>query len=196
MIEYNTSLPHLELREYGRHIQKLITHCASIENREERNKCAYAIADIMIQLFPELNGEDKSNSKVWDHINLISGFKLDIDYPCELLKDDSQKLTPTRIPYTHKTDRYRFYGSNLTSMIKEIAKMEGGIEKDRNIFLVANQMKKLLVNGNADNASDSRVFNDIREISGGCIDIDPETYRLNEYIGISNPQEGKKKKKK
>ena len=74
--------------------------------------------------------------------------------------------------------------------------MEGGVDKDRLIFLVANQMKKQLININADSATDKRVFNDIREITGMGIDIDPESYRLNEYIGVSVPQEGKKKKKK
>ena len=81
-------------------------------------------------------------------------------------------------------------------MIKEISNMEGGVDKDRLIFIVANQMKKLLINVNADSATDRRVFNDIREITRGGIDIDPESYRLNEYIGVSLPHEGKKKKKK
>lgn len=73
--------------------------------------------------------------------------------------------------------------------------MEGGQEKDQLIFLVANQMKKLLVSLNADSATDSRVFNDIREISGGGIDINPENYRLNDYIGVAVPDNKKKKKK-
>ena len=196
MVEYNTALPKLEMREYGRHIQKLIDHCVSIEDREERNKCAYSIAEIMVHLFPELNGENEHNRKVWDHINIISGFKLDIDFPCNVLTKDEQMPMPSKIQYPKKNDRFRVYGSILVGMIKEISKMEGGIEKDRLIFLVANQMKKLLVTVNADSATDRRVFNDIREITSGGIDIDPETYRLNEYIGVSNPQEGKKKKKK
>ena len=196
MIEYNTKMPKLEMREYGRHIQKLISHCAAIEDREERNKCAYSIADVMLKLFPELNDPDGNNKKVWDHINIISGFKLDIDFPCNVLTKDEQMPMPSKIQYPKKNDRFRVYGSILVGMIKEISKMEGGIEKDRLIFLVANQMKKLLVTVNADSATDRRVFNDIREITSGGIDIDPETYRLNEYIGVSNPQEGKKKKKK
>lgn len=194
-MEYNTSMPKLEMREYGRHIQKLISHCVSIEDREERNKCAFSIAQIMQQLFPELNEDSENNRKVWDHIRIISDFKLDIDYPCDVITQSELQPKPEKIPYSIKTDRYRVYGSNLVKMIKEISEMDGGIEKDRIIFLVANQMKKLLVSENADSATDKRVFNDIREISGGAIDIQPESYRLNEYIGII-PQEGKKKKKK
>ena len=195
-MEYNTALPKLKMREYGRHIQKLINHCLVLEDREERNKCAYAIAEIMVQLFPELNGEGVQSRKVWDHINLISGFKLDIDFPVEVLSVNEMRKSPSNIPYPKKTDRFRVYGSNLVNMIKEISKMEGGVEKDRLIFLVANQMKKLLINENADIATDRRVFNDIREITNGGIDIDSDSYRLNEYIGVALQQEGKKKKKK
>lgn len=195
MIEYNTSLPKLEMREYGRHIKKLVDHCLTIEDREERTKFAQSIADVMTQLFPELKNGDETMKIVWNHLNMISGFKLDIDFPCEVLDKNENKKTPEQIPYSKKSERYRVYGSNLIRMIKEISILSGGVEKDRLIFLIANQMKKLLVSVNADSATDIRVFNDIRNISNGCIDIDPENYRLNDYLGVNIP-EGKKKKKK
>lgn len=195
MVEYNTTMPQLKMREYGRHIQKLIEYCMAIEVREERTRCAIAVSEIMEQLFPSLKDEEDNHRKVWEHINLISDFKLDIDFPCEVLTEKEMKKTPEKIAYSRKSDRYRVYGMNLVKMIKEISAMEGGVEKDRMIFLIANQMKKLLVTVNADSATDYRVFNDIREISGGGIDIDPDTYRLNEYIGIQSQSEGKKKKK-
>lgn len=196
MVEYNTKLSKIEMREYGRNIQKLIQYCISIEDREEKNKCAYAISDIMVKLFPELKAENDNNRKVWEQMNIISGFKLDVDLPFDILSNNEMRPVPEKIPYSKKSDKFRVYGTNLIRMIKEISKMEGGIEKDRNIFLVANQMKKLLISVNADSATDRRVFNDIREISGGCIDILPESYRLNDYIGVAKTQESKKKKKK
>lgn len=193
-MEYNTALPKLEMREYGRNIQKLILHCIAIEDREERNKCALAIAEIMTHLFPDLKG-DETDSKVWDQMNIISGYKLDIDFPCEVINKDTPRPEVDKIPYSRKSDKYRAYGGNIVNMIREIGLMDGGVEKDRLIFLVANQMKKLLVSVNSDSATDRRVFNDIREISKGRIDIDPESYKLNEYIGVNN-QDNKKKKTK
>lgn len=196
MIAYNTSLPKLEMREYGRHIQQLVNHCINIPEREERTKFAYSIVRVMLDLFPELQGEDIESRKVWDHINLMADFKLDIDFPCDVLTAAEIRPQPEKIPYARKSDRFRVYGMNLVRMIKEISNMEGGVEKDRLIFLIANQMKKLLVTENAESATDRRVFNDIREITGGGIDIDPESYKLNEYIGVATSPEGKKKKKK
>lgn len=196
MIDYNTRLPKLQMREYGRNMQKLVDHCVKMEDREQRTQFAYAIAEVMLQLFPDLNGEDITNRKVWDHINVMSGFTLDIDFPCEVLTETEMRPKPEKIAYSKKSDKFRVYGSNLVRMIREISRMDGGVDKDRLIFLVANQMKKLLISENVDSATDKRVFNDIREITGGSIDIDADTYRLNDYIGVANPQDSKKKKKK
>lgn len=195
MIRYNTQEPRLSIREYGRHIQKLIEHIPTIENREERTKCAERVAEIMTRLFPEL-AADPEGRKVWDHMNIISGFNLDIDFPCDVLKENEMRPKPAAIPYSKKNEAFRSYGKNIVDMIREVSRMEAGTEKDQAIFLIANQMKKLLINENADSATDNRVFKDIKAISGGTIDIDPTTYKLNEYIGVNAPNEGKKKKKK
>jgi len=46
-MEYNTQLPRMIIPEYGRNIQSMIDHCCTIENREERNRCARAIIQVM-----------------------------------------------------------------------------------------------------------------------------------------------------
>lgn len=196
MLKINTSEPKLSMREYGRNIQKLIEYCSTIEDREERTSFAYSIAETMLRLFPDLKDEQGENRKVWDHINVISGFKLDIDYPVAVLSENDERPKAEKIPYSSKSDRYRSYGRNLVNMIHAVSDMEGGVEKDQLIFLIANQMKKLLISENPETATDQRVFKDIKEISGHKIDIDSETYRLNEYIGIAATSDQKKKKKK
>ena len=100
MIKYNTALPKLNMREYGINIQQLVDHCVSIENREERTNFAYEIAEMMGRLFPELKSDDETNKKVWDHLNIISGFRLDIDFPCEVLTEQELKHNPSQIPYS------------------------------------------------------------------------------------------------
>ncbi len=194
-IPYNVSEPQLILPEYGRNIQKLIDHCVMIEDREERTKCAYAIADVMAQLFPSVVGEGGNRQKIWDHINIMSRFELDIDFPYDVVTADQLKPSHAKIPYNNTLTRYRFYGNNLQSMIRSVADMENCVEKDQLIFLLANQMKKLLLINNPENATDQRVFEDIANISEGKILIDASNYRLNEYVDNSTVK-GKKKKNK
>jgi hypothetical protein len=88
MLTYNSQRKKLILPEYGRNIQKMVDYCCSIENREERNKCAYSIIQIMGNLFPQLNEEEDYKHKLWDHLAIMSDFKLDIDYPYEIIKEE------------------------------------------------------------------------------------------------------------
>lgn len=194
-IPYNTSEKKLILPEYGRNIQRLIDHCVAIEDREERTRCAYAIADSMATLFPSALGENNDRRKIWDHINIMSGFNLDIDFPCEVLTKEQLDPEIANIPYNKNISRYRHYGKNIQQMIQNVAGMENCVEKDQLIFLIANQMKKLLITQNPEGVSDAKVFNDIYEISKGKIAIDGDNYRLNEYIGVATSPKSKKKKK-
>jgi len=196
MIPYNVSEPKLALPEYGRNIQRMIDHCVAIEDREERTRCAYTIADVMAKLFPSIIGEGGDRRKIWDHINIMSDFKLDIDFPCEVIGKDQLIRTKDKIPYNSQFYKYRLYGKNIQTLIKTVADMENCIEKDQLIFLLANQMKKLLVLNNPESATDAKVFTDISDISCGKILIDHTTYRLNDYIDhVTNNVKNKKKKK-
>lgn len=195
MIPYNVSEPQLVLPEYGRNIQRMIDHCLTIEDREERGKCARTIADVMATLFPSVVGEGNNRRKIWDHIYIMSGFKLDIDFPCEVVSKEDLVTNKDALPYNSFFNRYRHYGKNIQEMIKTVADMENCIEKDQLIFLLANQMKKLLVLNNPENSDDVRVFSDITEISEGKIQIDASSYKLNDYLD-SAPATTKNKKKK
>ena len=195
-IPYNTSDKILLMPEYGRNIQRLIDYCVKIEDREERRKCAFSIAAVMKSLFPEVVGDKDNEQKIWDHMNIMSDFELDIDFPCEVLSKDDLKPEPSSIPYSGSLYRYRYYGKNIQSMIQRVAEMGNCLEKDQIIFLLANQMKKQLVSQTPENVSDAKVFADIAEISNGKIMIDAASYRLNDYISVVNPTTGKGKKKK
>ena len=74
--------------------------------------------------------------------------------------------------------------------------MENCVEKDQLIFLVANQMKKLLLIHNPENVSDEKVFADIAEISKGKILIDSGSYVLTNILTHRRLQMGKTKRKR
>lgn len=196
MIPYNVSEPKLALPEYGRNIQRMIDHCMSIEDRDERTRCAHTVANVMAQLFPSVVGEGGERRKIWDHIYIMSDFRLDIDFPCEVIGKEDLERKIEKIPYNSQFYKYRLYGKNIQSMIRDVAEMDNCVEKDQLIFLLANQIKKLLVLNNPENATDEKVFADIADISGGKIIIDASSYRLNEYIDNSTTGNTKNKKKK
>lgn len=198
LIPYNTGLEPITLAEYGRNIQNLVDYCISIPDRDERTRAAYAIADIMMVLFPSLKKDANERKKVWDHINIMARFRLDIDFPVEVLTEEEANPTPGSIPYTHSRDiLFRYYGKHIQDMIHTVADMEDSEDKDMLINMIANHMKKLMLAHNKEGVSDEKVLRDLRFMSDGKIDLDPDGYVLHEYQEVETPQQkqGKKKKK-
>lgn len=197
MIPYNTDLKKITLPEFGRNVQGMVEHCVGIEDREERTRCAFAIADIMANLFPELVGEHKDYSQIWDQMNIISNFKLDIDFPCEVITEERLNPKPEKLPYTASAMRYRHYGKNIEKMIETVAEMEDGKEKDILISLIAHHMKKLMLIHNKEGVADAKILKDLCEYSHGKINLNPATYLLHEFQELTPvaPQKGRKKKK-
>ena len=179
-MEYNTQRKKMELPEYGRSVQNMVDHALTIEDREERQRCANTIVNIMGGMFPQLRDVPDFKHKLWDHLAIMSDFKLDIDYPYEIVKPEELEMKPERIPYANNAVRYRHYGRILEGMIKKAMDMEAGEEKDTLIHLLTVQMKKDLNNWNKEGIEDQKIVDDLREYSDGVIDLKVENLRLNE----------------
>ncbi len=196
MLTYNTQLKRLILPEYGRNIQQMVDHCIAIEDRDERTRCAHSIVNCMAKLFPKIREEEDYQHKLWDHLAIMSDFKLDIDYPVEVVKAENFNNRPEKVPYTAEHIRYRHYGKDVELMIDKAVRMEEGPERDELVILIANHMKKLLLAVNSDGVEDAKIFKDLAEYSHGQICLSPETTRLYEFKIVAPPATGKKKKKR
>ena len=178
-MEYNTQRKKMELPEYGRSVQNMVDHALTIEDRGERQRCANTIINIMGGMFPHLRDVPDFKHKLWDHLAVMSDFKLDIDYPFEIVKREDLEMKPGKIAYPDKAIRYRHYGRFLESMIKKLPEMEEGEEKQALLRMLAVQMKKNLNNWNKEGIEDQKIVDDLREYSNGAIDLKVEDLRLN-----------------
>lgn len=196
-IPYNTGMPVMPLPEYGRNIQNMVDYCVEIPDRNERTACAAAIIEVMRSLFPQQVGEKGDVKKFWDHLNIMARFELDIDFPVEVTTADELRKKPSRLPYNTSIVRFRHYGRSLEGMVRIVADMEDGPEKDELISLCAHQMKKMMLTHNPEGVENSRIINDLNEFSGGKINLDPQTYVLRDFQDVTpakNVRKGKKKK--
>ena len=98
-LQYNTQKEKLILPEYGRNIQQMVDYCVTIPDREERTRCAYTIIQIMGNLFPQIRDSDDYKHKLWDHLAIMSDFKLDIDFPYEVVKKENLESKPQKVEY-------------------------------------------------------------------------------------------------
>lgn len=191
MMEYNTKQKRLPLPEYGRSVQKMVDHALTIEDREERQKCAHTIINIMGSMFPNLRILPDWERKLWDHLAIMADFQLDIDYPVEVIKKEKFNEPPQRIPYQTGEIVNRHYGRIVEEMIAHACTMEEGKERDRFVELITVQMKKNYIAWNKDGVEDKKIFEDLKHYSQGRIDITEGEIRINPGAPAGGQRNGK-----
>lgn len=196
MLPYNTDMEPVLLPEYGRHLQGLVDYCVAIPDRDERTACAYAIADTMASMFPQIVGINGDYTQIWNQINIMSRFELDIDFPCEVITAEKLHPKPAKIPYSNPEMKFRHYGKHIEKMIEEVSALDDGEEKERLVSMIANFMKMQMTQHNREAADDRKILKDVAAFSGGKIDLDPDTYHLEEIHESILPRVQPKKKKR
>ncbi len=177
-MKYNTQLPHLIIPEYGRNIQKLIEYACTIKNKEERNKIANAIIAIMGRLNPMLRDLTDFRHKLWDHLFIISNFKLDVDSPYPKPPKEILTTKPERVAYPSQKIRFKHYGKGIERLIEKASAMKAGEEKTAFIEAIANLMKKSYLIWNRNTVDDQVILQELEELSKGKLKV-PENFRMN-----------------
>ena len=118
-MQYNTQQKRMPLPEYGRSIQNMVDHALTIQDRAERQRCANTVINIMGNMFPHLRDVPDFKHKLWDHLAIMSDFKLDIDYPYEVIRKDNLVTKPDSIAYPATRITYRHYRRTLEVLIKD-----------------------------------------------------------------------------
>ena len=177
-MQYNTQQKRMPLPEYGRSIQNMVNHALTIENRAERQRCANTIINIMGNMFPHLRDVPVFKHKLWDHLAIMSDFKLDIDYPYEIIRKDNLNTKPEAIPYPNTKIRYRHYGRTLEVLIKKAVEFPEGDEKRNLVALICNHMKKDFMTWNKDTVDDRKIAEDLETYSNGQLHMTDDIVRL------------------
>lgn len=201
--DYNTRRTQMVIPEYGRNIQKMIEHATNLEDREERNKMAKAIISVMGQLNPHLRDVDDFTHKLWDHLFIISDFKLDVDSPYPIPNKESIMEKPKKMDYPQTDNRFKHYGKSIKALIAKAAEYPEGEEKTALIGVIINLMKKTYLTFNQDSVEDAQIIDDFNTLSKGSIKI-PEGVNIistNEVLAMSkkkktNVRNGKQNNKK
>jgi hypothetical protein len=187
-MEYNSTKEKLIMPEYGRNIQNMVNHIMTLEDRDERNRGAQTLIDVMGNLFPYLRDIPDFKHKLWDHLAIMSKFQLDIDYPYDPPKPEILTEKPNRIPYNTGDIKYRHYGRVVKMMIKRTAEYEEGPEKELLIQMIADHMKKCYLTWNKETVDDEKVMEDFHDLAKGRIDV-REDFQLKETKDlISKPK--------
>lgn len=177
-MHYNTQQASLPLPEYGRSIQSMVDYALTISDRALRDRCARTIIRIMGTMFPQLRDASDQSHKLWDHLAIMSDFRLDIDYPCPVVRKEDLNVRPEPLPYPSRPVRCRHYGRYVLNLLDRAAAMPDGPQKASYVYLIACAMKRDYLNWNKDSVEDRKIFADIREFTDGAITIQERDMRL------------------
>jgi Domain of unknown function (DUF4290) len=184
-MEYNTDRRGITLSQYGRNIQKLVTFALEIEDKDTRNRAAAQIIQAMEILNPKIRHIDNSKKILWNHLAIMSGHKLDIDYPFEIITKEEINSKPEAVPLTKKRIFKRQYGRIIENMIIKAIEVEDEELKIDFCKVILIQMKRIYVNWTKDVVSDDVIFEDFKKISNNQLTI-PEKFRLPQSYEIHN----------
>ena len=175
---YNTARPTMRISEYGRGIQKMINHLLTIEDRNERNRAARSVITSMAALTPSFRDYDDFKQKLWDHLFLMSNFKLDVDSPYPIPTAETIGIRPKKPLYPSQKIKYKHYGKIMENMVGKVSEWEQGDVRDMVVESIANQLKKSYIAWNRDSVQDDVIIDHLTAISNGKL-------KLSEHSRIS-----------
>ncbi len=183
-LEYNTGRTQLIIPENGRHFQKMIDSALEVDDRVERNKIANAIVSVMGNMHPHLRDVPDFQHKLWDQLFIMSDFKLDVDAPFPKPSKEELSQKPEVLPYPQNFPKYRFYGNNIKRMIDIAVDWEDAEKREALALAIANHMKKCYLNWNKDTVEDVVIFEHLRELSEGKLDLNLQKDKLTDSEAI------------
>lgn len=193
-LDYNTQREKLVLPAYGREIQNMVDYALTIEDRALRQSCAEAIIAVMDRMSPATRGADDHERKLWDHLAIMSGFKLDIDYPFDISEARKMADKPKPMAYPMTKIPVKHYGHMVFEIFDKLKAMPPGPERDELVRQTANQMKRDLVLWSHGSSDNEKVASDLARFTDGNIQIDLERFKFNKVVEPAPVQKGKKRR--
>jgi hypothetical protein len=175
-MEYNTTRNHLGMREYGRHIQKMVEYVLTIEDPVKRQQQAQAVIELMGFLNPHLRNVEDFRHKLWDHLFFISDFKLKVESPYPIPEKATYKTKPDALPYPKRHPRYSHLGKNLELIIDKALHEKDAEKKDGFAHAIAYYMKLAYSNWHKELVHDDAIRNELNSITGGELEFSNTPY--------------------
>ncbi|MFK8038428.1 MAG: DUF4290 domain-containing protein [Crocinitomicaceae bacterium] len=202
-MEYNTSRPKLQIPEYGRNVQKMVDFAITLTDREERNKVANAIINVMGELNKHLRDKEDYKHKLWTHLFIISDFQLDVDSPYPVPNREMLAEKPNSVEYPQTKIQFGHYGKTVEGMIKIASDMPESEEREALVKVIADLMKRFHLMYNTNSIDDEIISQHLKRMSQGKIVLTDLSFltstkdMIREYeIDKKPPQNNKNRKNK
>lgn len=193
-LDYNTQREKLVLPEYGREVQSMVDYAVALPTKAERQSCANAIIAIMRRMFSQSADAEGFERKLWDHLAMMSNFKLDIDYPFDVTEAQTILSKPEPMTYPMNNIPVRHYGKMMFELFDKLKNMPEGPDRDALVRMVANQMKRDLMVWGHGSSDDEKVASDLAYFTDGKVQLDLDKFKFAKIEVKENERKRGKKK--
>jgi hypothetical protein len=159
------------MREYGRHIQQMVDYLMTIEDKERRQRNAYALIELMGFLNPHLRNVEDFRHKLWDHLFLISDFKLDVESPYPIPTRETLKAKPDRLPYPKRYPKFNHLGKNIEVVINKALAEEDPDKRQGFANAIAYYMKLAYSNWHKELVHDDTIQAELSNLTQGQLEF-------------------------
>lgn len=177
-MKYNTSREHLVMPEYGRHIQSMVDHIRTIEDKEKRQKNADTIIELMGVLNPHLRNVEDFRHKLWDHLFLIADFDLDVDSPYPIPTREKLSKKPVPVAYPEKGTDHMHLGKNLMAILDKALNETDEEKRDGLTQTIVYYMKLAYTNWHKEMAHEETIKEELSVLSQGKLDLSNSNFKL------------------
>ena len=161
-------------REYGRSITKVIEQVSVQPDGEKKDEAARAVVYAMSMVAGMSVKDDVAYHKLWDHLMVMSHFRLEHAWPfpaeelaeLKLRAQQSNETVRPRLPYKDKRIQNRQYGAYLEDMICKLKDTPDGEEYDAMLQQVSQQAKRSYLVWNGELSDDNIIVEHISRLSG------------------------------
>jgi hypothetical protein len=175
-MEYNTTRNHLIMKEYGRHIQKMIEYLLTVKDKEERQNNAYAVIELMGFLNPHLKNVEDFRHKLWDHLFLISNFELDVESPYPIPTRETLKAKPEILRYPKRYPKFNHLGKNIEVVIDKALKEQNPEKKQGFANAIAYYMKLTYSNWHKELVHDDTIQGELSSMTKGELEFNNKPF--------------------
>lgn len=175
-MEYNTTRNHLTIREYGRHIQKMAEYVLTIEDDDKRQRNAEALVELMGFLNPQLKNVEDFRHKLWDHLFLITDFKLQVDSPYPIPTRETLRPKPDPLPYPKRYPKYNHLGKNIEIVIDKALSEENPEKRQGFANSIAYYMKLTYSNWHRELVHDDNIQTELSSITDGELEFNSRPF--------------------
>jgi hypothetical protein len=174
-MEYNTTRSPLSIREYGRHIQKMVDFLLTIDDKTKRQEQTQVVIELMGFLNPHLKNVEDFRHMLWDHLFFMSDFKLDVESPYPIPQRETYKVKPDPLPYPKRYPKYAHLGKNLELIIEKALKEDDPQKKEGFTSSIAYYMKLAYGNWHKEAVQDDAIKSELANMTQGQLEVSEHT---------------------